>query len=245
MKNRYHLIAITTAILLAGGARAGSVTIPNTFTSGTPAKASEVNANFSAVETAVDDNDARITDQETNKQNRVTGTCSAGTSIRSLNADGSVVCDTALSATVQENYDLLPAVKTVEDGGGVAISSSSTEYKNITVTVPAAGKVIVFASGSIYLNVATASAQLIRVKVSNSTGDTSESPGIQFIRSPNVTATGPANVYPFSIVKVFDAPSAGSYTYYLNMWHQVGSGSASAQTDDLTLTALYIPKSLP
>jgi hypothetical protein len=61
MKNTYHLIAIATAILLAGNAHAGIVTVPSTFTSGTPAKASEVNANFSAVKTAVDDNDARIT----------------------------------------------------------------------------------------------------------------------------------------------------------------------------------------
>jgi hypothetical protein len=39
---------------------AGSVTLPNTFTAGTPARASEVNANFSAIKSAVDDNDARI-----------------------------------------------------------------------------------------------------------------------------------------------------------------------------------------
>ena len=39
---------------------AGEVTIPNTFTAGTPAVASEVNGNFSAVKTAVDDNDGRI-----------------------------------------------------------------------------------------------------------------------------------------------------------------------------------------
>lgn len=37
------------------------MTIPNTFTAGTPAVAAQVNANFSAVKTAVDDNDARIT----------------------------------------------------------------------------------------------------------------------------------------------------------------------------------------
>ena len=39
---------------------AGEVTIPNTFTAGTPAVASEVNGNFTAVKTAVDDNDGRI-----------------------------------------------------------------------------------------------------------------------------------------------------------------------------------------
>jgi hypothetical protein len=56
----------TTLILLAASlagtqAMAGSVTIPNTFTEGTTASASEVNANFDAVKSAVDENDTRIT----------------------------------------------------------------------------------------------------------------------------------------------------------------------------------------
>jgi len=44
---------------------AGSVTLPFTFSAGTTARASEVNANFAAVKTAVDDNHARITALET------------------------------------------------------------------------------------------------------------------------------------------------------------------------------------
>ncbi len=41
-------------------APAGDLTIPNTFQPGTPAVAAEVNDNFTAVETEVDDNDSRI-----------------------------------------------------------------------------------------------------------------------------------------------------------------------------------------
>ncbi len=41
-------------------ASGSDITIPNTFQSGTPAVAAEVNANFTAVESAVDDNDSRI-----------------------------------------------------------------------------------------------------------------------------------------------------------------------------------------
>ncbi len=48
------------AALGGGTARAGSVSGLTTFTAGTPAKASEVNGNFSAVKTAVDDNASRI-----------------------------------------------------------------------------------------------------------------------------------------------------------------------------------------
>ena len=43
---------------------AGNVNIPNTFTAGDTARASEVNENFSALETAVNDNDSRITTNE-------------------------------------------------------------------------------------------------------------------------------------------------------------------------------------
>ncbi len=46
--------------LLSSTAYAGQATIPNTFVSGTAAKASEVNGNFNSLKTAVDDNDARI-----------------------------------------------------------------------------------------------------------------------------------------------------------------------------------------
>ena len=41
--------------------QAASLTVPNTFSSGTPAVAAEVNANFTATKAAVDDNDGRVT----------------------------------------------------------------------------------------------------------------------------------------------------------------------------------------
>jgi len=88
-------VSITVAFTTSA-AWAGSVTIPNNFKAGTPAKAAEVNANFSAVKTAVDDNNTRINTNATNitgKQNRVTGTCPAGESIRTINANGTVVCE--------------------------------------------------------------------------------------------------------------------------------------------------------
>jgi hypothetical protein len=56
----FLLICSLAATVTPTPAPAGEVTIPNTFQSGTPAVAAEVNANFSAVESAVDDNDSRI-----------------------------------------------------------------------------------------------------------------------------------------------------------------------------------------
>lgn len=56
-----YLIAISIAAFVLP-LQAGPLTVPNTFSSGTPAVAEEVNSNFVAVKTAVGDNDSRITD---------------------------------------------------------------------------------------------------------------------------------------------------------------------------------------
>lgn len=55
-----HLIAIYLSLWAASSAWAGPMDTPNQFQAGTPALAAEVNENFQAVETAVDDNDQRI-----------------------------------------------------------------------------------------------------------------------------------------------------------------------------------------
>jgi hypothetical protein len=57
---RITIICIAVLLSLSVMASAGDLTIPNTFTNDTKADAEEVNANFTAVETAVKDNNARI-----------------------------------------------------------------------------------------------------------------------------------------------------------------------------------------
>jgi len=72
--NKNTLILLTVS-LVGTQAWAGSVTVPNTFLDGTTASASEVNANFDAVKTEVDDNDTRIANLQaaiTSLQNTVT-----------------------------------------------------------------------------------------------------------------------------------------------------------------------------
>ncbi len=59
MKTQLATLAVLTAFLV-GTATASDVTGITTFTSGTPALAAEVNDNFSAIKTAVDDNQAQI-----------------------------------------------------------------------------------------------------------------------------------------------------------------------------------------
>src|SRR5258708_6073556 len=61
--------------------RAQTFAVPNTFVTGTPASAASVNQNFGAAATAIN-----------GKQNLVTGTCTLGSAVRAINADGTVIC---------------------------------------------------------------------------------------------------------------------------------------------------------
>lgn len=95
MKKSMRILGVMVCLvfLTSFNVWAGALTIPNTFVANDPAVAADVNENFTAVETAVDDNNSRITAVESGKQNRVTGICASGYSIRQINADGSVVCE--------------------------------------------------------------------------------------------------------------------------------------------------------
>ena len=58
-------LALASCLFISSQVFAGEVTIPNTFTAGETAVAADVNADFTAVKTAVDDNNARITNNAT------------------------------------------------------------------------------------------------------------------------------------------------------------------------------------
>jgi hypothetical protein len=93
--NALTLKFILSGIVLAAGvsaAHAAPVGPVTTFTAGTPAKASDVNGNFTTIVTTVNANDTRLTTVETNKQNIVTGACPAGSAIRAIAANGTVTC---------------------------------------------------------------------------------------------------------------------------------------------------------
>lgn len=136
---------LVLAPLSAWGA---DLTIPNTFTAGTPAVAAQVNANFTATATAVN-----------SKQNIVTGTCPAGQAIQVVNADGTVTCSTIPAAATPPGVEFVNSIFTV------ALTTTSTATASIDVTAPAAGFLI--ATG--YGNANCTTGPTLTVQLENST----------------------------------------------------------------------------
>ena len=144
------LIVLNVVALGIGSALAGNVTIPNKFVAGTSAVADDVNENFDAVATEVNDNNSRITTNATaiqGKQNRVTGTCDPGESIREIAANGSVVCE-------EDDVGSAPAMPGIEYsniGNCLGITTTLRNCGSITVTTPtngpATGYILVQISG--------------------------------------------------------------------------------------------------
>jgi hypothetical protein len=134
-----------------------------------------------------------------------------------------------------------PGVDYAESSGGTTIStSSSTSHINtVTISAPGPGYVIVTASGCLAHTVTTTGSFLARIKVSSTINDVSESPGLQFIRRPYNHVSSTSHEYPFSVSKVFNVSAAGTYNFYLNIWHQTVNGSL--RTDEHTLIGHFVP----
>jgi hypothetical protein len=130
MKTLYSLLATMLSIALTIPlAIAGEVTIPNTFTSGTTARAAEVNDNFTAVKTEVDDNNLRIESVETQTQHIETG-CPAGEAIAKIATDGTITCeaDTDTTYSAGTGLNLTDTQFTIE-AGDVSISAQAFDSK--------------------------------------------------------------------------------------------------------------------
>lgn len=76
---------------LVGSAVVSAAPTLKTFTAGDHVRAAEINSNFDALNDAIDTVRA-------DTQQRVTGSCQDGTSVRAINADGSVACTTPSDA---------------------------------------------------------------------------------------------------------------------------------------------------
>lgn len=196
MKQITTYLLTVVFVLLTGPAWAGSVTIPNTFTSGTKAMAADVNANFSAVKSAVDDNDTRIS-TNTNKINSNTSAISNG--IAGANFTGMSTSAVSIAST--------------SNGGTIVLP--------ITLSVPSSGVVIVNASGYFIFN----SGQAVG-RCSVTTGiyvDSSNASSLVIAEGDNAT-TSTSGWIPFSSSMGFNVSGSGTYTYNLVCDYSSGNG---------------------
>jgi len=84
--NSLKMSAAISILMLSTAIQAGTVTIPNTFSSGSAAVAQEVNDNFTAIKTAVDDNDSSINSNGGNISTNTTNITSNTADIAALQA---------------------------------------------------------------------------------------------------------------------------------------------------------------
>lgn len=123
MKKSVALALVVGSGFFGGTAWAGTVTLPNTFTSGTPALAAEVNANFSAVKGAVDDNHTRLTAVEETVDSH-TSSLLANTSFHAN-----------MSTAMQENSDRITAAETTISGHTNAITNNTNDLSYLNAAV--------------------------------------------------------------------------------------------------------------
>jgi len=165
-KNKHVWISVAVGLVIAGGAVAGNVTLPNTFQPNTPARASEMNANFTAVRTAVNDNFTLIGALQaalTTLTARVTSTESAITTLnpRVTSAENSLASVSSRLNAVEQQLlagvplvavqGLMDAAQDTEgvwiDVGGATVSFSTTD-PSTRILMTATGAMATWASSS-------------------------------------------------------------------------------------------------
>jgi hypothetical protein len=118
MKQIFIMAATITLALVSQIATSGTIT--DTYATGDTLTATKLNN----IKTAVNDND-------TTKQDRVTGTCPTNQSIRVINSDGTVVCE-VISDPTATMYHSIPGAAFLPESSSLIWIQSSTTYKYLT-----------------------------------------------------------------------------------------------------------------
>lgn len=130
-----HAFAALFLFLLSSAAFA-QVAVPHTFTAGAAARASEVNANFTTLATAINDLAARVTALETPT---VTAASAAGT-YRYLSLSVGVLAQAGPSSSglLQVTGETITGTVVLSAGGSASYSTSPAST-NSRITVPSGG----------------------------------------------------------------------------------------------------------
>lgn len=126
----------------------------------------------------------------------------------------------------------------VGSAGAVTVPTSLGSVLSRTITVPAAGYVLVLVDGDVALSHTSGSGNsYVEWVIDDVAGGFGSGADDMLHQIPSGAATG---TYDFAVSShaVYSVPAAGSYTYHLNM-NEVGAGTATLF--DAQLTVIYFP----
>lgn len=236
-------LAVTWLVVPAHAAHGQTVTVPNTFTDGTTAVAGHVNANFTAVKTAVDAHDARLTAVESGKQESTSRTCPAGAALTGITSAGGTTCTIvrpvwARSAGCSNGC---PATT-----GG---STSSITVNSVSITAPGAGLIQVSFNGGVECcqfstappNYYDVSGQITDEQ--NATASGMFGDGGATFRGHIESASSVCQDGNMSAQRTFTVAVAGTYTYYYraNNNSSIGLSVAPCHFYGGAMTAVLLP----
>ena len=213
-----RMVGLGIIIGLSSPTWAGDLTIPNNFTSGTPAVAAEVNANFDAVEQEVDDNNTRI-----NRNNSNIG----------VNRDNITTLTNSQAAAASVGNNLI-----------VDITTAMTNIDSLSVSAPRPGFIIFNATGIMGLR-AHSPGTRDDLGCYLADNDSSSASPSSFLTIPaQLEPFDGTFAATMAITRTVPVLNAGSVTVYLNCHIVNGGGGQDAFVQNYEINAIYVPNSM-
>ena len=242
------LSAFVVVVLMATGAVADNLSDPelHEFTAGTPARASEVNENFDAVQSAVNDNDARITTNAGDIADHETriGDIESGSFVPPHTHDGADILGgegSGLDADLLDGFDSSAFV-----ASGIADSDTAVSAAISTTAMAEIASISINPSGSAGYATVTASCYIAWTHATGTDSefdigiDDASGTGYDIFTSVKIPGACPSGDYeiPVSLTFGYTVTSGTTKTFYLK--GQKGSSSSPAATAyQPVITAMY------
>jgi hypothetical protein len=253
-------ITLLTLVFFSHSTIAGELTIPNTFVSGTPAVAAEVNANFTAIKAEVDDNANAIAGNITS--------VSPGSGLVGGGTEGAVTLGIGSGDITGAHLgtDSVESGIHIVDEPGITSSGRSCSYPiiiggcsttvttanmhvtSVSITPPGPGFVFVTFSGRSTISHTTGTRDNLQIEIdSNSTPNVCNAVGFNSTcnssyRYEDVDANLPSGNFTrvISSQAQFSVSSSAPVTYYLEA---KSSKSTGITIGEYSMSVMYFPTS--